>query len=206
MTENNRRRIELLEQMAQAIYREWFVHFHYPGHESDELVDSPIGLNPSGREVKTLGSVVELRYGKALKDADRAGGPVAVVGSSGVVGWHDSALVTGPAIVVGRKGNVGKIIWLSGDCYPIDTTYFVVTDFPLRFVYRQLRTLEFVNSHAAVPGLNRDQAYGLPFLLPTRELLSLFEQKAESISELETSLQQDVTTLTSLRDMLLQNL
>ncbi len=42
LIENNRRRIELLEQMAQAIYREWFVHFRYPGHEetsSSEVVD-----------------------------------------------------------------------------------------------------------------------------------------------------------------------
>ena len=40
LIENNRRRIELLEQMAQAIYREWFVRFRYPGHENHELVDN----------------------------------------------------------------------------------------------------------------------------------------------------------------------
>ena len=48
LIENNRRRIALLEQMAQAIYREWFVHFRYPGHEDDELVDSPLGPIPDG--------------------------------------------------------------------------------------------------------------------------------------------------------------
>ena len=110
------------------------------------------------------------------------------------------------ASAVYKKGNVGKIIWLPGDCYPIDTTYFVATDLPLRFVYRQLGTLEFVNSHAAVPGLNREQAYGLPFLLPRLDILTLFEEKAESISELATSLQQEVTTLTSIRDLLLPKL
>ena len=46
LIENNRRRIELLEQMAQAIYREWFVHFRYPGHEDGTLVDSPLGPIP----------------------------------------------------------------------------------------------------------------------------------------------------------------
>lgn len=45
---NNRRRIELLEQMAQAIYREWFVHFRYPNHENPTLVDSPCGPIPDG--------------------------------------------------------------------------------------------------------------------------------------------------------------
>ena len=51
LIENNRRRIALLEQMAQAIYREWFVHFRYPGHEDDELVDSPLGPIPAGWDV-----------------------------------------------------------------------------------------------------------------------------------------------------------
>jgi type I restriction enzyme S subunit len=48
LIENNRRRIALLEQLAQAIYREWFVHFRYPGHEDDEVVDSPLGSLPAG--------------------------------------------------------------------------------------------------------------------------------------------------------------
>ena len=46
LIENNRRRIEVLEQMAQAIYREWFVHFRYPGHEDATFVDSPLGPIP----------------------------------------------------------------------------------------------------------------------------------------------------------------
>ena len=54
LIENNRRRIALLEQMAQAIYREWFVRFRYPGHEDDELVDSPLGPIPAGWEVVDL--------------------------------------------------------------------------------------------------------------------------------------------------------
>ncbi|MEJ7569927.1 MAG: restriction endonuclease subunit S [Gaiellaceae bacterium] len=54
LIENNRRRIALLEQMAQAIYREWFVHLRYPGHEGDELVDSPLGPIPKGWEVVPL--------------------------------------------------------------------------------------------------------------------------------------------------------
>jgi type I restriction enzyme, S subunit len=59
LIENNRRRIALLEQMAQAIYREWFVHFRYPDHEDDELVDSPLGPIPAGWEVRAISEVVE---------------------------------------------------------------------------------------------------------------------------------------------------
>lgn len=57
LIENNRRRIELLEEMAQRTYREWFVDYRYPGHEDARLVGSALGPIPSGWEVKTLADV-----------------------------------------------------------------------------------------------------------------------------------------------------
>jgi len=54
LIENNRRRIELLEQMVEAIYREWFVRFRYPGQEAAVMVDSPLGPIPAGWAVKTI--------------------------------------------------------------------------------------------------------------------------------------------------------
>lgn len=60
LIENNRRRVELLEQMARAIYREWFVHFRYPGHESVPLVDSPLGPIPQGWKVHRVDNLVEI--------------------------------------------------------------------------------------------------------------------------------------------------
>jgi len=51
LIENNRRRVEVLEEMARAIYREWFIHFRYPGHETATLVDSPLGPIPEGWSV-----------------------------------------------------------------------------------------------------------------------------------------------------------
>jgi type I restriction enzyme S subunit len=57
LIENSQRRIEILESMAHALYREWFVHFRYPGHESASLVPSVIGDIPQGWEIKTLGDI-----------------------------------------------------------------------------------------------------------------------------------------------------
>jgi type I restriction enzyme S subunit len=57
LIENNQRRIAILERMARALYREWFVHFRYPGHEGVPLVASPLGEIPQGWEVKRLGDV-----------------------------------------------------------------------------------------------------------------------------------------------------
>jgi type I restriction enzyme, S subunit len=60
LIENDRRRVELLEEMAQAIYREWFVYFRYPGHHNATLVDSAVGRIPEAWVVSTCGD--ELRF------------------------------------------------------------------------------------------------------------------------------------------------
>ncbi|MFT4189386.1 MAG: hypothetical protein QM621_12485 [Aeromicrobium sp.] len=206
LIENNRRRVVVLEEMARAVYREWFVKFRYPGHENVPLIDSALGPIPQGWEASTAGDVLELKYGKALKAAARRGGDVAVVSSAGVVGWHDEAVVDGPAIVVGRKGNVGSVHWVDGACWPIDTAYYVKTDMPLRFVAEQLRQLEFINTHAAVPGLSRESAYAKPFLAPPSKLVRQFQELSGILGEQASHLKNESQTLASLRDLLLPRL
>lgn len=54
---NNTRRIKILEQMAQTLYREWFVNFRFPGYEKVKMVESEIGLIPNGWQVSGIGEV-----------------------------------------------------------------------------------------------------------------------------------------------------
>lgn len=54
LIENSRRRIQILESMARALYREWFVNFRFPGNESVARVPSPLGEIPEGWEVKRI--------------------------------------------------------------------------------------------------------------------------------------------------------
>ncbi|MDB2392690.1 restriction endonuclease subunit S [Acidimicrobiaceae bacterium] len=67
LIENNRRRIEILEEMARLLYREWFVHFRFPGHEDVGLVDSELGPIPEGWEVGGLTSLCSLVMGQSPK-------------------------------------------------------------------------------------------------------------------------------------------
>ena len=71
LIENNTRRIAILEEMAQSIYREWFVNFRFPGFESVKLVDSPLGMIPEGWEVVTLGDVMSATRGLSYKGKHR---------------------------------------------------------------------------------------------------------------------------------------
>jgi type I restriction enzyme S subunit len=60
LIENSQRRIKILEAMARALYREWFVHFRFPGHESVPRVPSPLGEIPKGWEVKRVPDCVHI--------------------------------------------------------------------------------------------------------------------------------------------------
>ena len=59
LIENNTRRIKILEDMAQTLYQEWFVHYRFPGHENVPMVESELGPIPQGWDVGQLGSLAE---------------------------------------------------------------------------------------------------------------------------------------------------
>ncbi len=67
LIENNTRRIKILEEMAGAIYREWFVKFRFPGHENVTMVESELGLIPKGWKVRQLGEVAQLHRGRSYR-------------------------------------------------------------------------------------------------------------------------------------------
>ena len=69
LIENNRRRIALLAEAARLLYREWFVHFRFPGHEHVKITD---GL-PEGWERRTLGELADVRLGKMLDEKKSRG-------------------------------------------------------------------------------------------------------------------------------------
>ena len=67
LIENNTRRIKILEDMAQTLYQEWFVHFRFPGHENVAMVESPLGPIPQGWKVKQLGEMCDVLMGQSPK-------------------------------------------------------------------------------------------------------------------------------------------
>lgn len=202
LIENNRRRIQLLEQATRLLYKEWFVHLRFPGHEHTPIIDGV----PEGWEKKPLGTIAPLKYGKALKYDDRVPGPFPVYGSSGIVGTHTKALVPGPTIIVGRKGNVGSVYWSPDDCHPIDTVYYIDSGNCSFFLYYALQQMTFISTDVAVPGLNRDFAHSRSLLVADQKILRLFEDTASPLHQQTELLKRQNASLAKARDLLLPKL
>ena len=202
LIENNRRRMTLLEESARLLYREWFVLLRFPGYEHTRISDGV----PEGWEKKTLGECITLNYGKALKAEVRIDGEYPVYGSSGIVGSHEKPLVKGPAIILGRKGNVGSVYWSSKSFYPIDTVYFVDAESSSLYLYYALKHMHFISTDVAVPGLNRDFAYSRPLLRPTATMLREFLETVTPIHAQLDKLDEMNQKLRTARDLLLPRL
>ncbi len=187
------RQNKTLEAMAETLFRQRFVE------------------EASGDwEEGTLGDLIELNYGKALKASSRSGTGFPVIGSSGIVGYHNEPLVEGPGIVIGRKGTIGEVIYLFNEFFPIDTTYFIASKTcpagPLHFEYFLLRTIQFENSDSAVPGLNRNLARSAELLIPPVVRIHEFNNWFDPFSRKFLKNRDQIHTLEKLRDTLLPKL
>ncbi|MBU2898390.1 restriction endonuclease subunit S [Vibrio hepatarius] len=218
---------QTLEQMAQAIFKSWFVDFDpvkakINGEQPEgmdaaaaalfpeKLVESELGLIPEGWKPKQLKDILELAYGKALKKTDRVEGNVPVYGSGGLTGYHNQSLVEGPGIIVGRKGTVGSVYWEPKAFYPIDTVFYVKpkTGYSLKYCHMVLQNLGLkdMNTDAAVPGLNRNNAYRLDVITPNESVLKKFEEMTQSFQSKVDANNVQNASLESLRDTLLPKL
>lgn len=123
-------------------------------------------ITKSRYELVPFTSIATLEYGGSLPENSRKNGDYPVMGSNGVVGYHNHFLITGPSIIVGRKGSVGKVNYVKENSYPIDTTFYVsfnTTEINIRYFFYFLKSinLEYLSGGIGVPGLNRNLVYEL---------------------------------------------
>jgi len=162
---------------------------------------------PDGWKKYKLGEIIELLYGKGLREQDRKPGNIPVYGSNGIIGYHNTPLVKGPGIIIGRVGSIGKINYSPVDFYPIDTAYYVNLkkhNIDMKFLYYLLFTLPMnkLNFQSAVPGLNRNIAYSLDVAIPPlpeqRAIASIFppiEDKIELLRQENETLEAMAETI-----------
>ncbi|MXW98457.1 MAG: hypothetical protein F4118_06350 [Acidimicrobiaceae bacterium] len=197
--------ITATERLSDALLHELLTR-GLPGQHSEWKEVPGVGTIPVSWQVARLGEVLKLEYGVSLPERCRQPGSTPVVGSAGIVGFHDHAYLSGPGVVVGRKGSIGTVTWVPEDFTPIDTTYFVLPlqgRANLRWAYYLLDQVDLasLNRATGVPGLNRDDVYALRRPIPplteqqtiagaldsVRVAVEQARDERETLQELQTS-------------------
>ena len=129
LIENSQRRIKILEEMARRLYREWFVHFRFPGHEECRMVESPLGEIPEGWEVRNLKDIATVTYGFpfASKKFNTSGIGTPVIRIRDIPSGLSETFTSESAeekyhvknghILVGMDGDFHMCIWSSGHAF-----------------------------------------------------------------------------------------
>ncbi|MBK8538773.1 MAG: restriction endonuclease subunit S [Ardenticatenia bacterium] len=230
LIENSQRRIRILEAMARALYREWFVHFRFPGHENHPRVSSPLGEIPEGWEVKGLGQVADVN--RAQINARTAPRELHYIDISSVSpGRIDSITTYALADAPGRARRIiqhGDVLWscvrpnrrshaqvMNPDPDTIASTGFAVltpTKVPFTFLYCATTTDEFVDfltnnaTGSAYPAVTAATFERSALLVPTSPLLEKFGDVTISTAEEIHTLQRQIQNLRRTRDLLLPRL
>lgn len=134
----------------------------------------------------TWGEIVELKYGKGLKNYKGAVGKFPVYGTNGPVGYCDKALCLYPSVIIGRKGAYRGVHYSDSPFWVIDTAYFVVPkyDINLKWVYYALLTHDIngLDSGSAIPSTRREDFYAMPAKVPPRVVQDAIVKDLDSLN------------------------
>ena len=210
LIENSQRRIKILESMARALYREWFVHFRFPGHESVPRVPSPLGEIPKGWEVKRLDQLAEIKGGKQLEKEDiHEVGEFPVFGGNGIQGYSAKATHRGFVIAFGRVGAYcGSIHWSYGGAWLNNNSSSVA---PLKhdeLVLHHLLDFHFDNLRggAAQPFISNSSLAGIELVFPGESIAERFCSIVRPLRLQQVTVNSQVQNLRRTRDLLLPRL
>ena len=220
--ENNNKRIKLLEQMAENLYKEWFVRFRFPGYEDVEFEEK----KPRGWQVvtedkkhftatifkydefKNIGSFLR---GKNITAAKMVEGDIPVI-SAGLQpsGYHNEANVFGESLTISASGaNAGYLQYHLQDIWAADCSYYQ-GDATIWFVYNTLKYIQPVISNlqcgVAQPHVYPKNINKLCVLIPTEELINKYNDFVKPYYDEIKILNQRNQLLTKQRDLLLPRL
>ena len=233
LMENSQRRIRILESMARALYREWFVHFRFPGHESVPRVDSPLGPIPQGWEVRKLADFVTTKYGYTESTNVEPVGPKYLRGmdinKTSFIDWSEVPycpispedreayrLRVGDVVVI-RMADPGKVGIVEQEVDAVFASYLIrvapkdsrLSPYFLFYLMESAEYYAFITG--ASTGTTRKSASAgviveYQFVLPPQKLVEQFERRVSEIRSLLTTLLKKTVNLRRTRDLLLPRL
>jgi type I restriction enzyme S subunit len=210
--------------MARALYREWFVHFRFPGSVNHPRVASALGEIPQGWEVKKLGDLVEFKKGKKppavfesqenglqrhlLIDALRGGSSQEFVSPEKLIATsiEDAIMVMDGSgssdVFIGHEGVIGSTLGR----YRVRTDSDVGPFWLFLFFSSHLEEIKSKNVGSAIPHANKDFINGMDVAIGPKSVMQTFEKSAMPMFGLIRSLRSKANTLRRTRDLLLPRL
>lgn len=209
LIENNTRRIRLLEQMAENLYKEWFVRFRFPEHEKVEMVN---GL-PKGWKINSLKEICEFKRGRNITSAEMCDGVIQVI-SAGITpsGYHNKANVHGVSVTMSSSGaNAGYISIHYDDIWAADCSYISEKETEdIYYVYELLNNIRQVINNfqigAAQPHVYPKDINRIKTCVPPKELRIKANANLSKIHKEIHKLYKQNQLLTRQRDLLLPRL
>ena len=236
LIENNNRRIKILEEMAQKIYKEWFVDFKFPGHETSTFKDSPLDKIPNDWEVIKANNVADIFIGRtpSRKDfdcftmncKDRKWISIKDIGLSNAFVFQTSEYLTEDAIIkynvpiipkdtviLSFKLTVGKVaITTEAMCSNEAIAQFQIKDkqqLSTNYLYLYLKNFEYSNlgnTSSIGNAINSTIVKNMNILIPQSSILSEFNKSINGIFEQIKNLSIKNENLKQTRDLLLPRL
>jgi type I restriction enzyme, S subunit len=220
LIESSQRRIRILESMARALYREWFVHFRFPGHEKVPRVASPLGDIPQGWAVKALGQIAENfdRLRKPLSKMQRAEiqGVYPYYGAAKVFDYINDFIFDGECLLMAEDGSVitterAPVLQLvNGKFWPNNHTHILrgKPPFSTHFLYLGLSEVNISPyiTGAAQPKITQENMNRIPFSCGPEKLHKDFNRLVEPMIRKSQLLQSQIHNLRRTRDLLLPRL
>lgn len=180
--------------------------FH-EGTRGEPLKQTEIGEIPQSWDVVSFESFATLQRGFDLPVNSRITGNVPVIGSNGIVGYHNEAACSGPGVMTGRSGSIGLAFYIEGDYWPLNTSLFVV-DFHgnrPRFVYYFFQQFNFKKyaTGVSVPTLNRNSVHTAMIATPKKEEQL---QIADILSQIDKSIDSSSLKLEKIKQLFMSTL
>lgn len=195
-----------LEEMAQAIFKNWFVDFE--PFKDGKFVDSELGMIPEGWKVGCLGDLITIKYGKDHKKLED--GTFPVYGSGGFMRFVNSWLYDGESVLIPRKGTLDNIMYVCEKFWTVDTMFFSVPkmDYVMKYVYNYIKRFDFskMNEGTSVPSNTAARLNKMPILIPTHEILEMYDETLCPIYNKRKMKDKESRILSTLRDTLLPRL
>ena len=220
LIENNRKRIAILDEMARRLYREWFVHFRYPDHESVPLVDSPLGLIPQGWSATCLGSMCVNfdRKRRPLSGIERQSrpGPYRYYGAAKPMDAINAFIFDGEYLLLAEDGSVitedrRPVLQLVNERFwPNNHTHVLQGKAPAstHFLFLALNCIDISPyiTGAAQPKITQENMNRIPLVSANQSVHDKFDTMVDPMIQLIQNLGNQINILRRTRDILLPRL